>query len=267
MGFKTQLFYLIEQIVKSIFNKKFLFVSSLTYLGGTVIVYNRPSNSYPWTFLQSITIPTGFSDVNGIENFGITIDISEDSKILVIGAPDVGGVRTQFRGVYSPTTIYAENDIVKYNNKLYIKVIPDLDGGLSNSVGDSLADAGDSVTLSNNIADGGYSDTAITNSTAWELLTQVYEVSYGQTRSSFTRQGTVFVYNFKLSERQFVRDSFVYAEYGGYLLSREQIICSYNPTSNERFGRKVSLIIWLSLWLIYLSFVNVGQIFYGYGWT
>ena len=35
---------------------------------------------------------------------------------------------------------------------------------------------------------------------------------------------------------------------------------------SERFGRKVSLIIWLSLWLIYLSFVNVGQIFYGYGW-
>ena len=35
---------------------------------------------------------------------------------------------------------------------------------------------------------------------------------------------------------------------------------------SERFGIWVSAGIWFLLWLIYLSFVNVGQIFYGFGW-
>ena len=35
---------------------------------------------------------------------------------------------------------------------------------------------------------------------------------------------------------------------------------------SEKFGRTFSFIVWLGLWLIYLSFVNVGQTFFGYGW-
>jgi len=35
---------------------------------------------------------------------------------------------------------------------------------------------------------------------------------------------------------------------------------------SERFGTPISMIIWGSLWLIYLSFVNVGQTFYSFGW-
>jgi hypothetical protein len=34
----------------------------------------------------------------------------------------------------------------------------------------------------------------------------------------------------------------------------------------ERFGAPVSMASWLLLWALYISFVNVGQIFYGYGW-
>jgi len=35
---------------------------------------------------------------------------------------------------------------------------------------------------------------------------------------------------------------------------------------SERFGNLVSAATWSSLWLIYLSFVNVGQTFYAFGW-
>src|SRR6201987_6532889 len=35
---------------------------------------------------------------------------------------------------------------------------------------------------------------------------------------------------------------------------------------SESFGRAVSIFTWAVLWMIYLSLVNVGQTFYGFGW-
>jgi hypothetical protein len=35
---------------------------------------------------------------------------------------------------------------------------------------------------------------------------------------------------------------------------------------SERFGLWPSMVVWTLLWLIYLSFVNIGQTFYGFGW-
>lgn len=35
---------------------------------------------------------------------------------------------------------------------------------------------------------------------------------------------------------------------------------------SERFGGLVSAGIWFLMWMLYLSLINVGQIFYGYGW-
>ena len=35
---------------------------------------------------------------------------------------------------------------------------------------------------------------------------------------------------------------------------------------SERFSTWVSVLIWSALWVLYLSFVNVGQIFYAFGW-
>ncbi len=34
----------------------------------------------------------------------------------------------------------------------------------------------------------------------------------------------------------------------------------------ERFGFTVSIVSWFLLWVVYLSFVNIGQTWYGYGW-
>ncbi len=35
---------------------------------------------------------------------------------------------------------------------------------------------------------------------------------------------------------------------------------------SERFGTPVSMAVWGAMWALYLSFVNVGQVFYGFGW-
>jgi hypothetical protein len=35
---------------------------------------------------------------------------------------------------------------------------------------------------------------------------------------------------------------------------------------SESFGLAVSMVTWMLLWIIYLSLVNVGQTFYGFGW-
>ena len=35
---------------------------------------------------------------------------------------------------------------------------------------------------------------------------------------------------------------------------------------SERFGLWVSVGVWGAMWVLYLSFVNVGQTFYGFGW-
>ena len=35
---------------------------------------------------------------------------------------------------------------------------------------------------------------------------------------------------------------------------------------SERWGGALSAATWLSLWVLYLSFVNVGQVFYSFGW-
>lgn len=34
----------------------------------------------------------------------------------------------------------------------------------------------------------------------------------------------------------------------------------------ERFATWVSMLLWAALWALYMSFVNVGQVFYGFGW-
>jgi hypothetical protein len=35
---------------------------------------------------------------------------------------------------------------------------------------------------------------------------------------------------------------------------------------SERYGTWLSMLVWALIWVLYLSFVNVGQTFYGFGW-
>lgn len=60
----------------------------------------------------------------------------------------------------------------------------------------------------------------------------------------------------------FPRDvAFTTAAWLGILLS-----CLVITGISERFGTWLSVCVWLGIYILYLSFVNVGQTFYGFGW-
>ena len=42
--------------------------------------------------------------------------------------------------------------------------------------------------------------------------------------------------------------------------------CAAMAGFTERFGTPVSMATWAAMWLLYISFVNVGQTFYAFGW-
>jgi len=55
--------------------------------------------------------------------------------------------------------------------------------------------------------------------------------------------------------------AFTMAAWLGVLLS-----CAALMGVTEQFGLWLSMLIWASLWVLYISFVNVGQTFYAFGW-
>src|SRR5258708_5856055 len=50
-----------------------------------------------------------------------------------------------------------------------------------------------------------------------------------------------------------------------YLVAFTVAANQFVPLLGER-GTVAAAIVWGALWLLYLSFVNVGQTFYGFGW-
>jgi hypothetical protein len=55
--------------------------------------------------------------------------------------------------------------------------------------------------------------------------------------------------------------AFTIAAWMGVLLS-----CAAVVGISERYGVCLSMLVWATMWVLYISFVNVGQIFYGFGW-
>ncbi len=51
------------------------------------------------------------------------------------------------------------------------------------------------------------------------------------------------------------------ASWVGILLSSAAVL-----GFSERYGTWFSMLVWTLIWILYLSFVNTGQIFYGFGW-
>jgi hypothetical protein len=51
------------------------------------------------------------------------------------------------------------------------------------------------------------------------------------------------------------------AAWAGILLSAIAVL-----GISERYGTWFSMLVWALIWVLYLSFVNTGQIFYGFGW-
>lgn len=60
----------------------------------------------------------------------------------------------------------------------------------------------------------------------------------------------------------YLSDGFLaFASYFGLFLS----IAAMSGLT-EKYGNILSTLVWFLLWALYLSFVNIGQIFYGFGW-
>lgn len=55
--------------------------------------------------------------------------------------------------------------------------------------------------------------------------------------------------------------AFISASWIGIVLS-----CLVIGGVADRFSTWVNALVWLGMWILYISFVNVGQIFYGFGW-
>src|SRR4051812_10003271 len=55
--------------------------------------------------------------------------------------------------------------------------------------------------------------------------------------------------------------AFTLAAWVGVLLS-----CLAVTGISDRYASGLSMALWAALWLLYLSFVNVGQTFYAFGW-
>ena len=203
-------------------NQKILFASAIGNGAGRVLVYTRPNNSTDWAFLQTIKMPDEFNIQTGTEKFGYSIDVSDDGLILVISAPDISGIKSYFKGDFDTEASYSIGDIVRFNGELWQNL---------------EAVNGDGSTIDINTDD-------------WQRLDEIYEVFTSASTSGLTKQGVVFVYVFDQTSRRFYeRDSLtvnrtVETPLGTITLQalKEQVICSYDPQSNERFGTKIKLV-------------------------
>ena len=89
---------------------------------GQVLIYQRATNSLNYVLNQVIFAPENIADPN--QEFGFSIDLSDDGKYLIVGSPSASKVKTKYRGGFEPTADYAQGDIVKKDDQLYEAINP-----------------------------------------------------------------------------------------------------------------------------------------------
>jgi hypothetical protein len=97
-------------------NDLFMIVSSPFNGRGTVIVYKRPNNLSKWSYSQILRIPSDFVDTISNDQFGLSLEISNDGQMILVGVPYASNLRSFYRGVFSEYTAYAVGDIVKHSD-------------------------------------------------------------------------------------------------------------------------------------------------------
>ena len=80
--------------VKISLDQKWMFVSSVNNLSGSVTVYNRVSNTSSWNSIQTLILPSGFLTIDNTEKFGTSIDVTDDGVTVVISCPNASSLRT-----------------------------------------------------------------------------------------------------------------------------------------------------------------------------
>ena len=200
-------------------DKRYMFVAAPNNGPGRVLVYTRPNNLENWAFLQTIVMPNDFNLNTNSETFGVSIDCSSDGYLLVISAPNISNIKSFFRGTFNPSASYYIGEIVRYDGKLWKN---------KNAV------HGDGSTISINSQD-------------WEPVEDIIEALTSEQASGYTKQGAVFVFVFDLTSRRYYeRDIYTFTDTDNngntFVSTREQVITSYDPMTNERFGTKVRLV-------------------------
>ena len=84
---------------------------------GKVYIYSRAGNGGSYQITQVIEPDLSLSD-SGMR-YGSTLDISDDGKYLVVGAPDASNVKTSYRSDFEEEQSYSPLDIVRYQDALW----------------------------------------------------------------------------------------------------------------------------------------------------
>jgi len=97
-----------------------LFVSASGDETGKIYVYRRSKENANLILQQVIDFTeTKNSYQDSFENFGSSIDVSEDGEYLAIGIPNMSGIKTKFLGNFDPTVEYSKHDIVKFRESFW----------------------------------------------------------------------------------------------------------------------------------------------------
>ena len=100
-------------------------VSQPTDEDGKIYVFTRGSESGTLSLAQIIEAPTTDPLLSNVDlfgassNFGKAVDISPDGNFVVIGAPNAGNLKTEYKGVYSTSSNYNVGNIVQYKQQLW----------------------------------------------------------------------------------------------------------------------------------------------------
>ena len=91
---------------------------------GKIYVFSRGSESGSLKLLQTIEAPTSDLLLNSDlfssnSSFGKAVDISPDGNFVIIGAPNAGDLKTEYKGVYNPASNYNVGNIVQYKQQLW----------------------------------------------------------------------------------------------------------------------------------------------------
>ena len=106
-------------------NNTVVLVSQPTDSDGAIYVFIRGTESGSLRFSQKIEAPTQDPLLTSLDlfgsssSFGSAVDISPDGNFVVIGAPTAGNLKTEYKGVFNPSTNYNVNNIVQYKNQLW----------------------------------------------------------------------------------------------------------------------------------------------------
>jgi len=149
---------------------------------GTRVVYNSltrqtfasiPDTGYVMVYAQSLNgigVTQVLTPAESIRpsvtgSFGKAMALSPDGKQLIVGSPLAGSLKSYYKGTFNPLTAYAPNEIVEWDNRLWVAQV--------------------------SLATPPYPNST---STVW-LPQGIIPVTTSGTSSGFTKQGMISVYH------------------------------------------------------------------------